>query len=224
MNVKIEESWKSRLSSQFSAPYFRQLAEFVRAEYAAHECFPPGPLIFNAMNTTPFEAVKVVILGQDPYHQPGQAHGLCFSVNKGVKIPPSLANIYKEMKSDLGIDQPEHGYLADWARQGVLLLNATLTVRRSEPNSHKGKGWEIFTDRVIELLNEREKPMVFILWGANARAKETLITNPDHLILTGAHPSPLSAFNGFFGGAYFSRANRFLEATGQKPVDWQLKP
>lgn len=180
--------------------------------------------IFNALKYSSYGETKVVILGQDPYHQPGQAHGLCFSVNKGVKIPPSLVNIYKEMKEDLGIDQPPHGYLADWARQGVLLLNATLTVRRGEPNSHRGRGWEVFTDRIIELLNERQKPMVFVLWGANARAKESLITNTSHLILTGAHPSPLSAYNGFFGGGYFSRANRFLEVTGQKPVDWQLKP
>ena len=222
--MNIEPSWKAVLSDEFAKPYFGELVRFVHTEYSSGTCFPPGHLIFNAFNSTPFDQVKVVILGQDPYHQPGQAHGLCFSVNKGVKIPPSLVNIYKEMKEDLNIDQPAHGYLADWARQGVLLLNATLTVRRSEPNSHKGKGWEIFTDRVIELLNRREKPMVFILWGANAKAKEALITNPDHLILTGAHPSPLSAFNGFFGGAYFSRANRFLEATGQEPVDWQLKP
>ena len=164
----------------------------------------------------------MVILGQDPYHQEGQAHGLCFSVNKGVKIPPSLVNIYKEIQSDLGINPPNHGYLADWAKQGVLLLNATLTVRDSQPNSHKGKGWEIFTARIIELLNMREKPMVFILWGANAKAKEALITNPSHMLLTGAHPSPLSAYNGFFGGQYFSRANRFLEQTGQQPVNWQL--
>ena len=216
--------WWPWLQQEWQQPYFRQLSAFVHEQYEKHEVYPPKHLVFSVFESCTYKDISVVILGQDPYHKPGQAHGLCFSVNKGVKIPPSLANIYKEMKSDLGIDQPEHGYLADWARQGVLLLNATLTVRRSEPNSHKGKGWEIFTDRVIELLNEREKPMVFILWGANARAKETLITNPDHLILTGAHPSPLSAFNGFFGGAYFSRANRFLEATGQKPVDWQLKP
>ena len=224
MNVKIEDSWRKALAAEWDKDYFTRLVQFVKHEYATATVFPPGGEIFAAFDATPFDRVKVVILGQDPYHQPGQAHGLCFSVNKGVKIPPSLVNIYKEMKEDLNIDQPAHGYLADWARQGVLLLNATLTVRRSEPNSHKGKGWEIFTDRVIQLLNEREKPMVFILWGANAKAKEALITNPDHLILTGAHPSPLSAFNGFFGGAYFSRANRFLEATGQKPVDWQLKP
>ena len=163
-------------------------------------------------------------MGQDPYHQPGQAHGLCFSVNKGVKVPPSLVNIYKEQETDLGIHQPDHGYLLDWAKQGVLLLNATLTVRDSVPMSHKGRGWETFTDHVIELLNERKKPLVFILWGANAGAKESLITNPDHLILKGAHPSPFSAYKGFFGGRYFSRANRYLEVTGQEPIDWQLRP
>lgn len=222
--VNLGNDWDKVLADEFDKDYYIKLREFLISEYRTGEVYPPMGDIFNALKYSPYEETKVVILGQDPYHQPGQAHGLCFSVNKGVKIPPSLVNIYKEMKSDLGIDQSAHGYLADWARQGVLLLNATLTVRRSEPNSHKGKGWEIFTDRVIELLNEREKPMVFILWGANARAKEALITNPNHLILTGAHPSPLSAYNGFFGGAYFSRANRFLEATGQKPIDWQLKP
>ena len=222
--IKFNNGWDEALAPLFADERYLKIREFLKKEYSTQVIYPDMYDLYNCFRYTPIENLKVVILGQDPYHEPGQAHGLCFSVNKGVKIPPSLANIYKEMKSDLGIDQPEHGYLADWARQGVLLLNATLTVRRSEPNSHKGKGWEIFTDRVIELLNEREKPMVFILWGANARAKETLITNPDHLILTGAHPSPLSAFNGFFGGAYFSRANRFLEATGQKPVDWQLKP
>ena len=220
----ITNDWLRELGEEFHKPYYRELYQFVLSEYNTTQVFPPSDDIFNAFHLTPLSKVKVVIIGQDPYHNVGQAHGLCFSVNKGVKIPPYLVNIYKEMKSDLGIDQPAHGYLADWARQGVLLLNATLTVRRSEPNSHKGKGWEIFTDRVIELLNRREKPMAFILWGANAKAKEALITNPDHLILTGAHPSPLSAFNGFFGGAYFSRANRFLEATGQEPVDWQLRP
>ena len=222
--VNFGNDWDRVLAGEFEKEYYLKLREFLINEYKTQEVYPPMGDIFNALKYSAYDETKVVILGQDPYHQPGQAHGLCFSVNKGVKIPPSLVNIYKEMKEDLNIDQPAHGYLADWARQGVLLLNATLTVRRSEPNSHKGKGWEIFTDRVIELLNRREKPMVFILWGANAKAKEALITNPDHLILTGAHPSPLSAFNGFFGGAYFSRANRFLEATGQEPVDWQLKP
>ena len=165
----------------------------------------------------------MVIFGQDPYHEPGQAHGMCFSVNKGIAVPPSLINIYKEIETDLGIKPPSHGYLADWAGQGVLLLNTVLTVRRGEANSHRGKGWETFTDRVTEALNEREKPMVFILWGANAREKAKLITNKEHMIITGAHPSPLSAWKGFFGGRYFSKANRFLEITGQTPINWELK-
>lgn len=165
----------------------------------------------------------MVILGQDPYHEPGQAHGLSFSVNKGITIPPSLVNIYKEIESDLGITPPGHGYLADWAKQGVLLLNTVLTVRKGQANSHRGRGWEIFTDRIVELLNEREKPIVFILWGANAKSKQEIITNKEHMIITGAHPSPLSAWKGFFGGGYFSKANRFLELTGQKPIQWRLE-
>ena len=166
--------------------------------------------------------MKAVILGQDPYHQPGQAHGLCFSVQKGVQIPPSLVNIYKELESDLGIKPASHGNLESWAKNGVLLLNTVLTVRQNQANSHKGKGWEIFTDRVIELLNQRQQPMVFILWGNNAKAKEKLITNPNHLIIKSAHPSPLSAHYGFWGGKYFSRTNEFLESTGQEPIDWRI--
>ena len=218
--VNFGNDWNGILKDEFEKEYYIRLREFLIREYRTEEVYPPMEDIFNALKYSSYSDTKVVIIGQDPYHQPGQAHGLCFSVNKGVRIPPSLVNIYKEIKNDLGIDQPPHGYLADWAHQGVLLLNATLTVRRGRPNSHKGKGWEIFTDRIIDILNQRDKPMVFILWGANARAKESLITNPAHLILTGAHPSPMSVF----GGAYFSRANRFLEATGQEPVDWQLKP
>lgn len=222
--VNFGNDWNGILKDEFEKEYYIRLREFLIREYRTEEVYPPMEDIFNALKYSSYSDTKVVIIGQDPYHQPGQAHGLCFSVNKGVRIPPSLVNIYKEIKNDLGIDQPPHGYLADWAHQGVLLLNATLTVRRGRPNSHKGKGWEIFTDRIINILNQRDKPMVFILWGANARAKESLITNPAHLILTGAHPSPMSVYNGFFGGAYFSRANRFLEATGQEPVDWQLEP
>ncbi len=220
--IKIGNDWDKVLAGEFEKEYYVKLREFLVSEYKTQKIYPPMDDIFNALKYSSFSETKVVIIGQDPYHQIGQAHGLCFSVNKGVKVPPSLINIYKELKSDLGIDPPSHGYLADWAKQGVLLLNATLTVRDSQPNSHKGKGWEIFTDRVIELLNERQTPMVFILWGANARDKEVLITNPDHLILTGAHPSPLSAHNGFFGGNYFSRTNRFLEVIGQKQINWQL--
>ena len=200
----------------------RTLRDFLTEERARYEIYPPQEDVFNALRYSSFQDTKVVILGQDPYHEPGQAHGLCFSVNKGVTIPPSLVNIYKEIENDLGIKMPGHGYLADWAKQGVLLLNTVLTVRRGQANSHKGKGWEIFTDRIVEILNERQKPMVFILWGANAKSKTELITNKEHMVITGAHPSPLSAWKGFFGGRYFSKANRYLEITGQEPVDWGI--
>lgn len=220
----IGNDWDEVLGSEFEKEYYKRLMKFLEEERQDNTIYPPEEDVFNALKFSPYNNTKVVILGQDPYHEPGQAHGLCFSVNKGVKIPPSLVNIYKEMQNDMGIIQPNHGYLADWAYQGVLLLNTLLTVRRGEANSHKGKGWEKFTDRIVELLNQREKPMVFILWGANAKSKQSLITNKDHMILSGAHPSPLSAFNGFFGGGYFSKANRFLELTGQDPIDWQLRP
>lgn len=220
--VHFGNDWDEILKGEFEKEYYIRLRDFLKKEYSENKIYPPMYDIFNALKYSSYEDTKVVILGQDPYHQPGQAHGLCFSVNKNVKIPPSLVNIYKEMKEDLGIEPASHGCLEGWAKQGVLLLNTTLTVRDSKPNSHRGKGWEIFTDRIISLLNEREKPMVFILWGANAKAKAQLVTNPAHLILEGAHPSPLSAHNGFFGGSYFSIANRFLEATGQKPVNWKL--
>ena len=189
-------------------------------EYETHRIYPPQPDVFNALRYSSYADTKVVIFGQDPYHQEGQAHGLCFSVNRGVKIPPSLLNIYKELKEDIGMEIPSHGCLSSWALQGVLLLNTVLTVRDSMPNSHKGRGWETFTDVIIRRLNEREKPIVFILWGANAKTKEKLITAKHHLILTGTHPSPLSAHTGFFGGAYFSRANRFLELENQEPINW----
>lgn len=220
MNVKIEESWKSRLSSQFSAPYFRQLAEFVRAEYAAHECFPPGPLIFNAMNTTPFEAVKVVILGQDPYHDVGQAHGLCFSVQEGVAQPPSLQNIFKEIHSETGAPIPASGDLTRWARQGVLLLNSLLTVRAHQPGSHQGKGWEQFTDAVIAALNREREHLVFLLWGSYAIRKGSLVDNSRHLVLTSPHPSPLSSYRGFFGNHHFTLCNDYLIQHGQQPILW----
>ena len=215
MNVKIEESWKSRLSSQFSAPYFRQLAEFVRAEYAAHECFPPGPLIFNAMNTTPFEAVKVVILGQDPYHDVGQAHGLCFSVQEGVAQPPSLQNIFKEIHSETGAPIPASGDLTRWARQGVLL-----TVRAPQPGSHQGKGWEQFTDAVIAALNREREHLVFLLWGSYAIRKGSLVDSSRHLVLTSPHPSPLSSYRGFFGNHHFTLCNDYLIQHGQQPILW----
>lgn len=220
--TKIGNDWDIMLRDEFDRPYFKQLENFLTEERARYEIYPPQEDVFNALRYSSFQDTKVVILGQDPYHEPGQAHGLCFSVNKGVTIPPSLVNIYKEIENDLGIKMPGHGYLADWAKQGVLLLNTVLTVRRGQANSHKGKGWETFTDRIVEILNQRQKPMVFILWGANAKSKTELITNKEHMVITGAHPSPLSAWKGFFGGRYFSKANRYLEITGQEPVDWGI--
>ena len=178
--------------------------------------------IFNALKYTSYSDVKAVFIGQDPYHGPGQAHGLCFSVKRGVDVPPSLKNMYKELETDIGFKPPKHGELIEWAKQGVLMLNAVLTVRAGEANSHKGMGWEIFTDRVIELLNEREKPIVFLLWGGNARRKKLLITNPNHTVLEAAHPSPLSAYNGFFGCKHFSKTNEILKEAGQPPIDWTL--
>ncbi|MGN0657966.1 MAG: uracil-DNA glycosylase [Emergencia sp.] len=221
--VNIGNTWDRLLAGEFEKEYYQKLRAFLIAEYRSRQIYPDMHDIFNALKATDYDDVKAVILGQDPYHEPGQAHGMSFSVMKGVKQPPSLVNIFRELKDDLGIDPPDHGYLGKWAQQGVLLLNTCLTVREHQANSHKGKGWEIFTDRVIELLNEREKPMVFILWGANARSKQQLITGKHHLILTGAHPSPLSAYNGFYGGKYFSRTNDFLVSCGQTPVDWDLK-
>ncbi|MBR6798528.1 MAG: uracil-DNA glycosylase [Firmicutes bacterium] len=220
--VNLENSWDKVLEGEFDKEYYQKLRQFLIGEYRSRAVYPDMYSIFNALKYTAYEDVKAVILGQDPYHQPGQAHGLCFSVKKGIQIPPSLVNIYKELESDLGIKPPSHGYLESWARNGVLLLNTVLTVRDSQANSHKGKGWEIFTDRVIELINEREKPMVFILWGNNAKAKEKLITNPAHCIIKSAHPSPLSAHYGFWGGKYFSRTNEFLISTGQEPIDWSI--
>lgn len=220
--VNIGNSWDKVLDGEFDKEYYQKLRQFLIGEYRSRRIYPDMYDIFNALKYTAYEDVKAVILGQDPYHQPGQAHGLCFSVQKGVQIPPSLVNIYKELESDLGIKPPNHGFLESWAKNGVLLLNTVLTVRDSQANSHRGKGWEIFTDRVIELLNKREKPMVFILWGNNAKAKEKLITNPAHLIIKGAHPSPLSAHYGFWGGKYFSRTNDFLISTGQQPIDWRI--
>lgn len=221
--IQIGNDWDAVLKEENGKEYFMKLQEFLAEERQTHMVYPPEKDVFNALKYSSLADTKVVIFGQDPYHEPGQAHGMCFSVNKGIAVPPSLINIYKEIETDLGIKPPPHGYLADWAGQGVLLLNTVLTVRRGEANSHRGKGWETFTDRVTEALNEREKPMVFILWGANAREKAKLITNKEHMIITGAHPSPLSAWKGFFGGRYFSKANRFLEITGQTPINWELK-
>ena len=223
MNVQIEESWKRVLQPEFEKDYFVRLTDFVRNEYSTTTIYPPGKLIFNAFNLCPFDKVKVVIIGQDPYHGPGQAHGLCFSVKRGVMPPPSLKNIFTEIHSDLGIDfDMSVGELTDWARQGVLMLNTSLTVREGMAGSHRGKGWEILTDRIIELLNERDVPTAFILWGSNAKSKMPLITNPKHAVFTAAHPSPLSAYNGFFGCRHFSKVNEFLKSNGIEPIDWSI--
>ena len=220
--VHIGNDWDEILSGEFEKDYYLKLRDFLIGEYRSTAVYPEMGDIFNALKFTAYHDVKVVILGQDPYHEPGQAHGMAFSVKPGVTPPPSLVNIFKELKEDLGTDIPKTGYLVPWAEQGVLLLNTVLTVRAHAANSHRGKGWEVLTDRIISLLNEREEPVVFILWGRNAREKKDLITNGRHLILEGAHPSPLSAYNGFFGGRYFSKANEFLEANGKEPVDWSL--
>ncbi|MCM1480587.1 MAG: uracil-DNA glycosylase, partial [Muribaculaceae bacterium] len=212
--VNIGNEWDEILKGEFEKEYYLNLREFLKREYSTCRIYPDMYDIFNALRYTSYSDVKAVIIGQDPYHGAGQAHGLCFSVQKGVAVPPSLQNIYKEIYSDLGIPPASHGYLKKWADSGVLMMNAVLTVREGQANSHRGKGWEIFTDRVIELLNGREKPMVFLLWGGNAKQKTRLITNPNHLILQAAHPSPLSAFNGFFGCRQFSKANEFLANHG----------
>ena len=220
--VEMGNSWDKVLEGEFQKEYYLNLRDFLKEEYSRGPVYPDMYNIFNSLKITPYDKVKAVIIGQDPYHEPGQAHGLCFSVQKGVKQPPSLVNIFKELRSDLGISTPSHGNLENWAKEGVLLLNTVLTVRAHEANSHKGKGWEIFTDRIIELLNERQEPVVFILWGANAKAKAALITGHQHCIITGAHPSPLSAHNGFWGGKYFSETNAFLEKNGIPPIDWRI--
>lgn len=220
--VQIGNEWDTLLEAEFSKPYYLRLRSVLAQEYQTRTVYPDMYDIFNALRYTPYSEVKAVILGQDPYHGPGQAHGLCFSVKQGVEPPPSLKNIFQEIQEELGIQPPPHGELTSWARQGVLLLNTALTVRAGQANSHRGLGWETFTDRVIELLNQREKPMVFLLWGSNARQKRALITNPAHLVLTCAHPSPLSAFNGFFGCGHFKACNDFLVSQGMTPIDWSL--
>ena len=220
--VNIGNDWDALLAEEFGKPYYLQLREFLKAEYNGFTIYPDMYDIFNALKFTPYGKVKAVILGQDPYHEPGQAHGLAFSVRPGVEPPPSLKNIYKELNTDLGLPIPQSGDLTNWAGQGVLLLNTSLTVRQGAANSHKGKGWETFTDRIISLLNERETPVVFILWGGNAKAKVPLITNPQHCILTSPHPSPLSAHYGFFGCKHFSKCNEFLKSKGIEPIDWRL--
>lgn len=220
---ECKNDWKDILEREFQSDYYKSLRLFLKEEYTTKRIFPNMHDIFNAFNYTPYSEVKVVILGQDPYHGEGQAHGLAFSVQKGVDVPPSLVNIYKEQKSDLGITQPSHGNLTKWAKQGVFMLNAVLTVRANCANSHKGMGWEIFTDHIIETLAQKDDPVVFMLWGANARKKASLVKKSNHLVLQAPHPSPLSAYNGFFGCKHFSKANEFLKKMGQSPIDWQLE-
>lgn len=222
INPVIHESWKEVLSDEFAKPYFSELKKFLVEEKSKYEVYPPGGLIFNSFNKTPFDQVKVVLLGQDPYHGPGQAHGLCFSVPKGITPPPSLVNIFKEIHNDVGLPIPNHGNLEAWANQGVLLLNATLTVQANKPLSHQNKGWETFTDRVIQVLSEKKKGLVFLLWGRNAKAKEAFIDGSKHFILKAAHPSPFSADSGFFGCKHFSKTNEILKKQALPPIDWQI--
>ncbi|MBP5479115.1 MAG: uracil-DNA glycosylase [Bacteroidaceae bacterium] len=218
--VTIEPSWQAHLQKEFDKPYFENLIAFVKQEYAHHTVYPPGRLIFNAFNLCPFDKVKVVLIGQDPYHEPGQAHGLCFSVNDGVQFPPSLNNIFKEIKDDTGADIPTSGNLTRWAEQGVLLLNATLTVREHMAGSHQKHGWEEFTDEVIRTISNEREGIVFILWGSYAQSKAQLIDSSKHFILKSAHPSPLSAYRGFFGNHHFSLTNMYLQKNGKTPIKW----
>lgn len=220
--IQFENEWDNLLSDEFEKDYYKRLRSILANEYRTQTIYPDMYDIFNALRYTSYSDVKAVIIGQDPYHGEGQAHGLCFSVKKGIEPPPSLKNIFKEIQDELGIAPPDHGELTKWAKEGVLLLNASLTVRAGQANSHKNLGWETFTDRVIELVNQRETPVVFLLWGANARQKQALITNPIHKILTCAHPSPLSAYNGFFGCGHFKECNDFLKAHNMTPIDWSL--
>ncbi|MBO4280341.1 MAG: uracil-DNA glycosylase [Lachnospiraceae bacterium] len=217
------DEWLPAIGAEFSKDYYKQLGKFVNWEYQQHTVYPPKDEIFSAFRLTPLSKVKVVILGQDPYHEPNQAHGLCFSVRPGTEIPPSLVNIYKELQDDLGCYIPNNGYLVKWAGQGVLLLNTLLTVRAHQAFSHKGVGWERFTDAVIEALDREDRPIVFLLWGSPAQRKAEMLHNPNHLILKAPHPSPLSAYRGFFGCRHFSTANRFLQEHGETPIDWQIE-
>lgn len=218
----ISNDWAEKISAEYKKPYYRELFNFIKDEYSKVVVYPPSEDIFNAMHLTPLSNVKCVILGQDPYHEPGQAHGLCFSVKPDIKIPPSLENIYKELHDDIGFEIPSHGYLEEWAKQGVLLLNTVLTVQAHRAFSHRGKGWEQFTDAIIRTVNEVDRPVVFLLWGKPAQEKKALLNNPKHLILEAPHPSPLSAYRGFFGCRHFSKANEFLMQNGETPIDWTL--
>ena len=220
--VRLGNDWDEILADEFSKPYYLNLREFLKKEYSSRRIYPNMNDIFNALKASSFEKTRVVIIGQDPYHGAGQAHGLCFSVKRPVEPPPSLKNMYKELESDIGFKIPDHGELTKWAEQGVLMLNTVLTVREGAANSHKGMGWEQFTDRVISELNRKETPVVFLLWGANARKKAEVITNPIHKKLITVHPSPLSAYNGFFGCRHFSKCNEILISSGQEPIDWQI--
>jgi uracil-DNA glycosylase len=220
MDVKIEESWRKHIGAEFDKQYFIDLTSFVRQEYIQTMCYPPAKMIFNAFNLCPFDQVKVVIIGQDPYHEPGQAHGLCFSVNDGIQFPPSLVNIFKEIENDCGTPVPQSGNLTRWAEQGVLLLNATLTVRAHQAGSHQRRGWEEFTDAAIKALSADKEHLVFILWGSYAQGKASYIDPSKHLVLKSAHPSPLSAYRGFFGNKHFSRANDYLLQNGETPIQW----
>lgn len=219
----IENDWLEAIGEEFKKEYYKNLYNFIKEEYSAHVIYPNADDIFNAFHFTPLSDVKVVILGQDPYHNVNQAHGLCFSVKPEVDIPPSLVNIYKELEDDLGCSIPNHGYLKKWADQGVLLLNTVLTVRAHQAASHQGKGWETFTDAVIQAVNEQDRPIVFILWGKPAQTKKKMLTNPKHLILEAPHPSPLSAYRGFFGSKPFSKTNEYLKENGIEPIDWQIE-
>ena len=219
----ITNDWLPALEPEFGKPYYKDLYRFVLQEYRTAQVFPPAEDVFNAFHLTPLGQVKVVIIGQDPYHNVGQAHGLCFSVKPEVEIPPSLVNIYKELEDDLGCTIPNNGYLVKWAKQGVLMLNTVLTVRAHQANSHRGKGWEQFTDAAIRALNEQDRPIVFLLWGGPAGQKASMLNNPKHLVLKAPHPSPLSAYRGFFGCRHFSKTNAFLEANGIQPIDWQIE-
>lgn len=219
----IQNDWLPAIGPEFKKPYYSQLYQFIREEYNTRQIFPPADDIFNAFHLTPLHEVKVVIIGQDPYHNDGQAHGLCFSVKPDVEIPPSLVNIYQELHDDLGCYIPNNGYLVKWAKQGVLMLNTVLTVRAHMANSHRGKGWEEFTDAAIRILNEQDRPIVFILWGKPAQMKKSMLSNSKHLILEAPHPSPLSAYRGFFGSRPFSKTNDFLVKNGMSPIDWQIE-